>query len=192
MKFTMPWGRKRMKKEELEKLKKMTLVEFKQKYPRLVESIRAGERAKLYGTMEKAKLRIKEIKEEIKKKKEARQELTESLKIKKKGLEKEKEVLEARHSELLLAQQARERADLIKKKLKNMPSSLQAILEPVLSGCSSSEDMDKEINQAIKLYQATHPGEPQAGIIEKKEWTQKEIEAEKERKISEAFDEAFS
>lgn len=178
-----------MKKADREKLKKMTLTEFKQKYPKLVENIRNQEREKLYDTMEKMKQRKKELEEKIKKKKEEKQRLF-GAEIKE--LNETYNTLLAKKAELILKEQDYQHKALIKKKLKIMPSSLVAILEPALSLLSSSEAMDKEIEKTLKLYRATHLSEPIGGVMEKKELTAKEIEEKKQLQISKDFDEAFS
>lgn len=183
MRFSLLW-RKKMKKSDREKLKKMTLSEFKQKYPKLVENIRSQERAKLYGKIQERKQRIKELKE-LKRQTSAKEEKEI------KELNERYNTLLARKAELILKEQDYEHKALIKKKLKNMSGSLKEILIPLLFGCSSAEDMDKKIEEVTKLYEATHPSESIGQSERKDDWPKVMTEEEKKADLDQKFKKAF-
>lgn len=165
-----------------EKLKKMTLAEFKQKYPKLVENIRNQERAKLYGQIQEKKQGVKELQGQIKQKKQ-------QLERKKEGLQEEYNTLLAQKAKLILNEQAWQQKKFLKKKLKELPHSLQEGLAPELIGLSESM-VNAKIEQVLKLYQATHPAEP-IGQSERKDWPEKIDEAARKADLDRQFKEAM-
>ncbi len=180
-----------MKKGDRGKLKKMTLTEFKHDHPELVENIRRQAREEIHTEMDEMKQEIKENNEKIKAKKEEKERLTAAEEKEIKELNETYNNLLARKAELILNEQKWEQSELIKKKLKNMPNFLVAILEPALSLCSSQEAMDSIIEEALSIYQATHPG-GKIGIVEKKnDWPERMTEEMKQGILDKEFKEAF-
>ncbi len=155
MRFIADWYRRM-------KMKRLTLGQLKQKNPSLVEAVRREAREEIHAEIRRGK-------EETRRLKEKERQLKEQLNQRRNELAEEYRTLKAQKDRLILKAQLYDQKQLTKKKLKNMPSSLKVILEPLLFSCSSAEAMDKEIEKALNLYWVTHPTQVTVGLAEKKE-----------------------
>lgn len=91
-------------------------------------------------------------------------------------------------AELQLEAQAHE----VKKKLLPFSSEVRDVLQDAVIGCSISEALVLT-DTLIEIYHKTYPGEPQAGIIERKDdWPVRVDEEGRKAVLSKEIKEAFS